>query len=187
MANACNRLAQFRSNLSRGAATLALFATAQLFSGSVVAETAAIHLNDGTTVRGEVVGLKGGSYQIRSSSLGELNIPQSKIKLVEFNPGAVQANATTPASQSGDLLSNNTNANTAAATLSNITSRLQNSPALMGDIQSLTNDPDIMAIVQDPEIQRLISAGDYSALMQNSKMRRLMGNSKIGSVTSQLK
>jgi len=46
------------------------------------AEVAAIHLNDGTTVRGEVIGLKGGSYQIRTESLGELSIPQEKIKIV---------------------------------------------------------------------------------------------------------
>ncbi len=149
------------------------------------AEVAAIHLNDGTTVRGEVIGLKGNSYQIRTESLGELNIPQSKIKLVEFNPAAsqVSANAIAPTATSNS----NTNAAAASSAMASITSRLQNSPGLMGDIQSLTNDPDVMAIVQDPEIQRLISAGDYSALMQNPKMRRLMSNSKIRSITSQLK
>jgi|GEM_PF-626065 len=155
------------------------------FTASASAEVAAIHLNDGTTVRGEVVGLKGGSYQIRTESLGELNIPQSNIKLVEFNPAAAsaQANAITPSTSSAP----NANAAAASSTLANITSRLQNSPALMGDIQSLTNDPDVMALVQDPEIQRLISAGDYAALMQNPKMRRLMSNSKIRSITNQLK
>lgn len=149
-----------------------------LAAASAQAETASIHLHDGTTVRGEVVGLKGGSYQIQSSSLGTLNIPQSKIKLVEFNAGASASSAApAPASTAG----------ADAATLANITSRLQNSPALLGDIQSLANDPAIMAIVKDPEIQRLIAAGDYTALMNNAKMRRLMSNSKIRGITSQLK
>ncbi len=149
---------------------------------SVSAEVAAIHLNDGTTVRGEVISLKGGSYQIRSSSLGDLSIPESKIKLVEFNPASSSA---TPTSTPADPAQVNAAAN-AAATISNITSRLQSSPALLGDIHSLTNDPDIMAIVQDPEIQRLIAAGDYTALMTNAKMRRLMSNAKIRNITSQL-
>ena len=154
-----------------------------LLSAAAQAEVAAIHLNDGTTVLGEVVGLKGGSYQIRTSSLGELSIPQSKIKLVEFNPSSAGASVN-PAAQS---IAPTAQANAAASTLSSISSRIQNSPNLMGDIQSLTNDPDVMAIVQDPEIQRLIAAGDYAALMQNPKMRRLMGNSKIRSITNQLK
>jgi len=147
------------------------------------AEVAAIHLNDGTTVRGEVVGLKGDSYQIRTESLGELNIPQSKIKLVEFNPAAPQASVkstTIAPAGAGDSAA-------ASQALSSITSRLQNSPGLMSDIHSLTNDPDVMAIVQDPEIQRLIAAGDYTALMKNPKMRRLMSNSKVRGITNQLK
>ena len=149
------------------------------------AEVAAIHLNDGTTVRGEVIGLKGGSYQIRTESLGELSIPQEKIKIVEFNPASSQASANSIAPVAPNTGSNSANAS--SATLANISSRLQNSPALMGDIQSLTNDPDVMAIVQDPEIQRLISAGDYATLMNHPKMRRLMNNSKIRGITNQLK
>ena len=144
------------------------------------AETAAIHLEDGTTLRGEVISLKGGNYQIKTQALGVLDIPQNQIKLVEFNPTATAATARpAPGQGAGNPA--------AAAQLADITSRLQNSPALLSDIQSLSNDPAIMSIVQDPEIQRLIAAGDYAALMANSKMRRLMGNAKIRKITGQLK
>ena len=74
-----------------------LVACTALTGQQALAEVAAIHLNDGTTVRGEVIGLKGGSYQIKSNSLGELNIPQSKIKLVEFNPSTTAAAPAAPA------------------------------------------------------------------------------------------
>ena len=184
-------MAQRTIKLFRSLSTSALFVVAGLglttlgITESANAEVAAIHLNDGTTVRGEVVGLKGDSYQIRTESLGELNIPQSKIKLVEFNPSAAQASANAIAPSAPN--NSQTNAAAASSAMASITSRLQNSPGLMGDIQSLTNDPDVMAIVQDPEIQRLIAAGDYTTLMQNPKMRRLMSNSKIRSITNQLK
>lgn len=174
----------------------ALFSIAALIAAACIlllsttpalAETASIHLNDGTTVRGEVIGLKDGNYQIRSSSLGTLDIPQSKIKLVEFGATATINNvASAPASSvNGELGAPASGAS--AAALANITSRLQNSPGLMSNISSLAEDPDIRAIVEDPEIQRLIQAGDFSSLMTNPKMRKLMNNSKIKDITNQLK
>lgn len=166
-------------------ALLAIVTILLLTTTSAKAETAAIHLNDGTTVRGEVIGLKDGSYQIRSSSLGTLNIPQSKIKLVEFNPATgLSSTVTEP---TGPTESSAANSGVNPAALASITSRLQNSPEILNNITSLAEDPDIMSIVQDPEIQRLIQAGDYTSLMSNPKMQRLMSNSKIKNITRQLK
>lgn len=145
-------------------------------AGASLAETASIHLQDGSTIRGEVVSLKGGSYQVQTKTLGVLTIPQTNVRMVEYGAAA---NSTTP---DNSLANGAENAQMAA-----ITSRLKNSPALLGDIQALTNDPAIMAIVKDPEIQRLIASGDYAGLMKNSKMRRLMNNSKIRDITGQLK
>jgi len=144
------------------------------FPVMVSAETASIHLLDGSTIRGEVVSLKGGNYKIQTPTLGELNIPQSNIRSVEY--GAT-ANSTQPV----------LTPDTSNAQLATITSQVQNTPALLGDIQALSNDPAIMAIVQDPEIQRLISNGDYIGLMKNPKMKELMNNSKIRDLTSKLK
>lgn len=143
------------------------------------AETASVHLQDGSTIRGEVVSLAGGSYQIQTQTLGVLTIPQHNIKMVEFG---ASNNTASPATDSAPDVTSAENAQMAA-----ITSRLQNSPALLGDIQALSNDPAIMAIVKDPEIQRLIASGDYASLMANPKMRKLMGNAKIRDITSKLK
>ena len=174
------------NRLARLTATIRpLFAGALLSFASVAstAETAAIHLQDGSTIRGEVVSLKGGSYQVQTQTLGVLDIPQTKVRLVEYGaPSATLNNAQPGTSTNTQGLSNAQNSQMAA-----ITSRLQNSPALLGDIQALSNDPAIMSIVQDPEIQRLIASGDYESLMSNPKMRRLMGNSKIRNITGQLK
>jgi len=167
------------TTIKRLLATGCLLAASLTGSGAA-AETASIHLHDGTTVRGEVVGLKGGSYQIRSNSLGPLNITQDRIKLVEYGASA----AVSPAAPAPSTAPSTT---AAASQLSAISSRLQSSPGLLSDVQSLTNDPDIMAVVQDQEIQRLIAAGDYAALMKNAKMRKLMRNPKIRSLTNALK
>jgi len=148
-------------------------------AATVQAETASIHLLDGSTIRGEVVSLKGGNYKIKTPTLGELDIPQSNIQSVEYGTPATSASANSnqPALTPGS----------SSAQLAAIAAQLQNSPALLGDIQALSNDPAIMAIVQDPEIQRLIASGDYLGLMKNSKMQQLMNNAKIRDLTGKLK
>ena len=174
-----NRLTRLTANVC----SLSVMALLCLPSMAATAETAAIHLQDGSTIRGEVVSLKGGSYQVQTQTLGVLTISQNNVRVVEYGAPNAALNNTQPAAPAPAPGANSAQSSQMAA----ITSRLQNSPALLGDIQALSNDPAIMAIVKDPEIQRLISSGDYASLMSNPKMRRLMSNSKIRNITGQLK
>ncbi len=153
-----------------------LVITGLLVSGPSVAEEASIHLTDGTTLRGEVLSLKGGTYQIQTRSLGTLKIPQNDVRLVEYGAAASPSLALTPAQAPID-----------SAQMQGILSKLQNTPSLIGTVQSLAQDPDMQRVLQDPEIQKAIAAGDYASLMANPKMQRLMSNDKIQAITQQLK
>ena len=164
------------NRLAPSAAAVLMFLT----SIAATAETAAIHLQDGSTIRGEVVSLKGGNYQVQTQALGVLSIPQGNVRLVEYG----EPNTALDIAQDAPVANG---PSPDSSQIAAIASRLKNSPALLGDIQTLSDDPAIMAVVQDPEIQRLIADGDYTSLMTHPKMRRLMSNSKIRDITSQLK
>ncbi len=138
------------------------------------AEEASVHLTDGTTLRGEVLSLKGGTYQIQTRSLGTLSIPQNDVRVVEYGAATSSSLSSAQAPQDSEQMQG-------------ILSKLQNSPGLIAMVQSLAQDPDMQRVMQDPEIQRAIAAGDYSSLMANPKMQRLMGNQKIQAITQQLK
>ncbi len=168
-------------SIRRWFALLLLLSPFTILAEAARAETANIHLLDGSTIRGEVVSLKGGSYKIQTPALGELNIPQSKVRSIEYG-----ASASTNSSRANSVQPSPT-PGASSAQLAAIASQLQNSPTLLSDVQALSNDPAIMAIVQDPEIQQLIASGDYLGLMQNPKMQQLMNNSKIRDLTNKLK
>jgi hypothetical protein len=151
--------------------TIGLLATAPS-----AAEEASVLLTDGTTLRGEVLSLKGGTYQIQTRSLGTLSIPQNDVRVVEYGAATSSSLSPSPAQAPPD-----------SAQMQGILSKLQNSPGLIAMVQSLAQDADMQRVLQDPEIQRAIAAGDYSSLMANPKMQRLMGNQKIQAITQQLK
>ena len=98
------------------------------------AQQATISLNDGSVLRGDVVGLSNGFYSLRGNSFGELKIPKNNVRSIEYGD--------TSASPAGPGLSQ----------LQAIEARLLMDPNLLDSIQSLANDPLVRDIVNDPEI-----------------------------------
>ncbi|MEM7220589.1 MAG: hypothetical protein AAF515_19665 [Pseudomonadota bacterium] len=145
-------------------------------AASARAEQAAIHLTDGSTLRGEVVGLTSSGYRVRSSALGEMTIPQSRVRVIEYG-GATSEAAPVDAPTANDT----------GGLQSSIMARLSGNPALLQSIMSLSDAPEMRAVIEDPDIQRAIAAGDYASLLRNPKMRRLMSNAKVRSITNELK
>ena len=160
------------------------------FGASVSAELATIKLYDGSSIRGEIVSLKGGNYRVQSPTLGTIDVKQSDVRVVEYTGAQSAASASVasgqPLSQAPQAPEQQANAQLNQQFQSMQQSILSN-PAIMQLVQSLQNDASVQAIVSDPEIQAAIQRGDYGALMSNPKIHQLMNNSKVQAITKQVR
>jgi hypothetical protein len=142
------------------------FATLFLAQESRAGEVRAIELKDGSVVTGEVVSLTNGKYTIRSSSLGTLQIEESKV--LTIRPVAAQAAANfgaAPDNMAGDVHV--------------LQDKMMNDKEIMSKIQSLQNDPEFMKILEDPEVVKAVNSGDLATLMANPQFLKLMNNSIV--------
>lgn len=130
-----------------------------------------IVLQDGSQLTGEVLSLNGGTYQIRTASMGVLAVPQNTV--LSIGGSGTSAGATTDYSA-------------AAAELQGLQQSIASNPAIMQTIQSLQSDPQFQAILQDPEIMQAVQSGNFGALSQNPKIQQLMNHSAVQGIARQL-
>lgn len=154
-----------------------LLLAAALFIGSgssAWAEPATIELADGSTLRGEVLSLKVGAYEIATTSLGVIRVPQQDVVLVSYQPSAQAGAVSEPQGASAT--------NTAA--LADVQQRLAANPQTLSMIMRLSDDAEVQAIIRDPAIQAAISSGDFESLMANPKIKTLMRHPTIRKITA---
>ena len=124
-----------------------------------------IVLIDGSTIRGEVLSMQNGSYQIKTQSLGVLNLPRSQIKSISSGSDLPRAAA-----------DNNQGA------LQSLQANMANDPGIMSKIMNLQNDPDMQAVLNDPEVMRAVQSFDLQTLANHPKIKKLMNNSEVRSI-----
>ena len=139
---------------------LAIFISSRAFAGPAQN----IELTDGSIVRAEVVSLSGGTYTLRSDTLGEMRIPAAKIKSITI-PEVATATANSAAPSTADLDS--------------IRNSLINNPTSMAKIESLQSDPLVQDILNDEATMRAINSGDVATLMNDPKIKALMEHSTV--------
>jgi len=140
-----------------------------LSSVGLAAQQAQIELSDGSTLRGELVGVANGSYQIRTPSLGVVTVNEANI--VSLSIGAAD----------------NTPAPAAAATANSsqiqaLQQGLMSDPQTMQMINGLMSDPQFQAILQDPAILEAVNRGDMSALSRNPAILKLMNHPTVQAI-----
>ena len=134
----------------------------------VFADQRVIVLTDGSRIHGEVVGMNGDAWVIRTQSLGEIEVPSSRIRGME-TPGSEPVIA--PASGS----------------LSAIESTITGDATLMARIMSLRSDPQVQAVLSDPEVMAAVRSLDFDALRKNPKFQALMNDPEMKATTSGLR
>lgn len=150
-----------------------------------LAEQATIILNDGSQILGEVVSLKGGSYRVKTSSLGEIDLKQGDVKLIRYGNKTQSAAPVAPAvSNNASAVANNPQL---ASMFQGVQQRIASDPAMMQKIQSMAQDPTLQAIINDPQIQSALQSGDFASLMANPKIHQLMNHSTVKQITQQIK
>ncbi len=135
-----------------------------------------IKLKDGSILRGEVVGLKDQIYSIKTTYLGEVQVPDSEII-------SISSEEPTHAQPSQQNLSAGINLSSENTNLKEKVQELQGSvlsdEGVMADIANLAQDPEIMAILSDQNFVNDIMSYDPNKIGQNEKAQILMQNPKI--------
>ena len=133
-------------------------------------------LSDGSLITGELVGIDNGQYRIRSTTLGEMSVPESAIRSIQppGSDGVPVARQTAP------------DVSAYGPEIASIQQQLATNPGLMGQITALQNDPAIQAVLADPELTRLILAGDLERLRADPRIQRLMEHPGIQGIVGQM-
>ena len=132
-----------------------------------------IILKDGSRIRGEVLSMQNELYEVRTESIGTIQLGRSHI----------QSMTTIAVPIPGDSSSADTSVSSQTA-VDSIKSSIMNSPGVMGIIMALQNDPQMKAVLADPEIMWAVQNLDLQTLSNNPKIKALMDNAKIKRIHS---
>jgi hypothetical protein len=129
-----------------------------------------IELIDGTIIHGDLISLTNGRFTIRSTTLGHIRVPESKIKTIRPGGsgavhGAPQVNTATPTLERYDFQA--------------IQKQITSSPELMQMVYGMMSDPELQAAMNDPQLVQLVMSGDMEALQRDPRIRHLMTKPSI--------
>ena len=122
-----------------------------------------IVLTDGSVIVGELVSLTNGIYTIKTATLGDLKVEDTRVKIIRNKSDRMAG----PVKSSGQQ------------EIMAIQQKMLADESIMQLILALQNDPDFQDILQDESIMKAISSGDFNALMTNPKIVQLMNNSSV--------
>lgn len=128
-----------------------------------------IHLNDGSSINGEILSLKKGVYTIRSSTMGILKLRKTQVKAINNGEQQFIANQYSP------------------NYFNHINKSVSASPDIQQSISGLNTDPIVQQILADPELMSAIQHRDMEKLQQNPLILKLMKNPQMQAITQQLK
>ncbi len=135
-----------------------------------------IELTDGSVIAGEILSLNGGTYILRSESLGTINIPQSNVRAIR------PRSSTNTHTQSRHSLHN-----PSSAQIQDMQQMMTGDANIMSMILSLQNDPDLQRILEDPALMDAVRSGDIKTLEANPQFRKLLRNPTIRDITNKVK
>lgn len=153
---------------------IALLALAFLMV-SAQADQRILVLDDGSRIRGDIVGMRGENWIVKTDSLGEIEVPSSRIRSMASPSAPAAASSPAPAEQA------------AGASVNAIESTIAGDPGLMARIMSLQSDPQVQAVLTDPEVMDAVRRFDFEALRNHPKFRALMNDPEVQAITSGLR
>ena len=154
---------------------LVLFFLCLFVAGGFAGEIKDIELKDGSVIYGEIVSYSNGSYTIKSSSLGNIKIDDSKILSIRIR-SAGRGNEKQQGKKGGI-------ANDQVQALQNV---MATDKEILKMILSLQNDPDFQKVLSDPAVMNAVTSGDISALTSNPKFMKLLNKSTVKDITGKV-
>jgi hypothetical protein len=134
-----------------------------------------ILLKDGSVVTGELVAVQSGRLVVKSTSLGLVEIDQTRV--ASMAPLALAAK--TPAPAPASPAPSGPNKDVAAA----VQSLMATDPEALSQLSKLKESALMKEILSDPDLMAKISAGDYAALAEDPRIKKLLEDETIRSLT----
>lgn len=145
-----------------------------LTSAAMAQQQAHIELQDGSSLRGDVIGLENGRYRIRTRHLGVIELDQADIRSLGFGDAANATNG------------NGTGTGNAfAVPLAELQKGMMQDESTMNLIMGLADDPAVQAILNNPELMQSISRGDLGALSKDPAFTRLLNHPTVRQIQRQ--
>lgn len=148
-----------------------LFLAAALAAPLALAGPSWVELNDGSVLTGELVGYSNGRYTLRSPTLGEISLEESKVRSVR--PGASGGVEVGSGGLGGGDGGSQPPADLAGR-LQATQQRLAADPEVLGMIMALQSDPQIRSVLTDPAFLAMIASGDLQAIQGNPRFQELL-------------
>lgn len=154
-----------------------LLALSLVLPAAAQAGESRIDLTDGSLISGELIGIEGGHYHIRSATLGSLSIPETSIRSLQPLGAAGAAPSHAPSA---------TAATDYSADIASIQKQLITDQGLMEQVTALQQDPQIQEALSDPELTRMVLSGDLEGLRADPRFQRLMQHPSIQALMGQV-
>ena len=126
-----------------------------------------IELVDGTTIQGDVVSASNGRYVIRSSTLGQIELPETSI--LSIRPGGGSGTSST-----------------SSIDLQSIQKQIVSSPELMQMVTALLSDPQFQAAMNDPQLRQLVMSGNLDALRGDPRILQLLAHPSVQAIVGKV-
>ena len=137
-----------------------------------------IELTDGSILRAEIVSMSNGVYRLRSDALGEIEIPEHRIKVIRSSEEPTTGTQMDTESEA-TFSSPTETIPVPAPSTEDIQQVFQQDPTAMQKILSLQGDPLVQSILDDADTMQAIEAGDIGTLLNDPKIRALMSHPTV--------
>ena len=157
-----------------------------------------VELIDGSVIRAQVLSMDGKTYRLRSETLGEVNIPEYRVKAIrmpETKSEAFQQHNTATSTQQfqpeTEPVITNTNPTppnsppTVIPSAGDLQQAFSQDPAVMSKILSLQDDPLMQDILGDEHLMQAVHSGNLGELINDPKIRALMSHPTVRDLGSQ--
>ena len=160
--------------------TLCLSVFLALVSGAFAADSKVITLQDGSRVKGELIGIQNGYYTVRTASMGEVRVADQDVaSITAGEPAQPPTSAQPPAAIPTDIKS--------TPEFKSIQNKVLSDPHVMSEIQKLIQDPEVIAVLSDPSFAAAIQSGNTATLQSDPRLKRLSENPKIKALIEKIK
>ena len=140
------------------------------------AETQVITLNDGSQIKGELVGVSNGIYTIKTPAMGQVTVTGGQVTSIKNESAAIAVpSPVTAPSNTGT-----------AAQVQAVQTQLMGDPAFMTELQTMVTDPEFMELLKDPAVLQAVASKDPAALASSPGGQALMNNPKMQALIEKL-
>lgn len=154
-------------------------------------------LQDGTQIKGTLIGTNNEGFKVHSKSMGTVHIPTKELKkmvpytdiqstsssLSKYAPTRNISSAPTTKERSSDTPTNPMN----PGLIKSIQDTMMNDSEIMGVLYTMQQDPQLMNALQDPQLLNLIQKGDIQSLQKHPTIQKLGSNPHLREILERMR